>query len=130
MTGDLGMALIRRGKRSLPKHVINMKRAVKSGIQTKIICNSQVQYHKSLCARFKLKSSPQTIILTSKPPNLSPKHFFFFVLFSTLNLLNKPRAFVFHFIYTYIYIYFCLRYFFFFLLYMPFFLNCLVWRES
>lgn len=39
--------------------------------------------------------------------------------FSTLNLLNKPRAFC-HFIYTYIYIYFD------FFSYMPSFLNCLV----
>lgn len=60
-----------------------------------------------------------------KTPDLPRNNF---ILFSTLNLLNKPRAFR-HFIYTYIYIYIWV---FFFPISHPFKLSCVerVWTEN
>lgn len=58
----------------------------------------QVQYRKSLCARFELNSLQQTN--TSKSQTSSQQF-----LFSTI-ILNKPRGICHFILYTYIYIYF------------------------
>lgn len=96
-----------------------------SGIQTKIIiCKSQVEYLKFSCARSKLKVFTTNSYTHIKTQNL-PQTINCFV--STLNHLNKPRAFLSFHIHIYLYIlYFLLVCFF---LYAILF-HCLVSRMS